>query len=272
MVADGNDHDSTPEDLFEDLDRFFTPIKELGPDIVDLTDSSVSAAASADPDEDESSPAGTEPRRPRDVDDFLPTGWASDVGAGPTPPARTLPFDDLDDIWGPQRAAVGAGRAAEPLAKESAGLRGASPPAGTSPPAGATGTGEPPRAAEGQDRPVDSAAGPQGPDEPARPGDRTSEVSPGDWSRLRDVLGEEEDEDDLTFAPDEADVPAGDSSLLSFDDLGVESEEPDQEAEGAASAPAEEPPEGLSSSAFPDPWTPQRDGEDAESPMMESPM
>src|SRR6266508_2837727 len=186
MVADGNDHDSTPEDLFEDLDRFFTPIKELGPDIVDLTDSSVSAAASADPDEDESSPAGTEPRRPRDVDDFLPTGWASDVGAGP--------------------------------------------------------------------------------------GDRTSEVSPGDWSRLRDVLGEEEDEDDLTFAPDEADVPAGDSSLLSFDDLGVESEEPDQEAEGAASAPAEEPPEGLSSSAFPDPWTPQRDGEDAESPMMESPM
>jgi len=167
---------------------------------------------------------------------------------------------------------VGAGRAPEPLAEESAGLRGASPPAGTSPPAGATGTGEPPRAAEGQDRPVDSAAGPQGPDEPARPGDRTSEVSPGDWSRLRDVLGEEEDEDDLTFAPDEADVPAGDSSLLSFDDLGVESEEPDQEAEGAASAPAEEPPEGLSSSAFPDPWTPQRDGEDAESPMMESPM
>jgi phosphatidate cytidylyltransferase len=173
MVADGDDREPRPEDLFEDLDRFFTPIDDLNP--------------------------------------------------VPPPPGPAPATPDRGEEPAPERGPEPAGEGLAPGQRE-------------------------------EERPVEEVEGP--PEEPAavagalepEAGDRTREMSPREWSRLRDALGEEEEGEEEDFGLGQSpDVPAHEP-LFGYEDLGVEDMEP---KETPRPVPPTEAPAGRS------PWAPQ---------------
>jgi phosphatidate cytidylyltransferase len=235
MVAEKEGNEDRSDDLFDDLDRYFSPIEEQEwPDIETPTPSAdrpASRPAEIPPDIVVEEPtSGWEPA------EMLARGSGSEEG-GVRPPA------DRGTDRETQSAEPGSSEP-EPDADGSGDLAAAGgPPAPAAPtprptPAGPPSFDAPTAPVQSEPLPTPGDTPSPEPDEtpsPAAPSDADlwSESSPGElsrdeWSRLRDVLGDEEDEEEYGFDVSPA-QPAQGPALFGFEEEEAGSEPTERE-------------------------------------------
>jgi phosphatidate cytidylyltransferase len=220
------------DDLFEDLDRFFAP-GESGEEARRRARESAEAAGRHEADaptpeeppqsaaDDEASDRPDESAQPVEPEapspaagsdeELLPAGWRPDIEGLQVPDDPG--HDDQDDAAGtdddeasddvfpnlPQAGSIedgpaGAAEAAEDLGEE-----------------------------EVEPGPVE-ITGPEDPDAAWRP-EPTGEMTSEDWTRLRDVLGDDDEDDEADFLAGTS-SPTDDQSLFGYDDADISGEVP----------------------------------------------
>jgi len=185
MVPEGDDRGGNFEDLFEDLDKFFAPGNPRGgrrpteageaeADERRVADSTEQGAAAAGSGITEGS------------EDLLPSGWEPDIEGldlGVDPTAVTPPPTRTAGAMRGQAASSGGGpRDEDAEENDKAGERSWREPAATQP--------EPPE---------EPAPAPEQPASDIWKAEPTGEMTGEDWGRLRDVLGDEKQDEDLEY-------------------------------------------------------------------------